>query len=108
MKKAEGYNDAVKDLIWIGDGQTKSCAIYMVQTLWPALVRELGRPEISAEIMEQHLVQYVESHRGTDDIPSDLETFAKLKQGRVRGVASIPTTPTTESMPSESSCCNVL
>jgi len=27
MKKAEGYHDAVKDIIWIGDGQTRSCAI---------------------------------------------------------------------------------
>jgi len=86
----------------------REVVLFKVQTLWPALKRELGRPEISEEMMGQYLVQYVKSQRGTNDIPSDLETFAKLKEGSVRGVASIPTTPTTESMSSASSCCNVV
>ena len=76
-----GFHPEVKDLIWIGNGKTSYPVHYMVQNLWPALVRELGRPEITTPELEEHLVRYVELHRGIHDIPECLETFANRKRG---------------------------
>ena len=81
MDNLDGYDSKVDDLIRFVNADTRDSVHYMVQFLWPALVEELGLPEMSTKDMKAHLYRYVEEHRGEQhDIPTDLERFARRKR----------------------------
>jgi len=80
MKNVDGYHPDVDGLIWIGNQGTKYCVKYMLQILWPKLVREFDRPEMSRTQLKEHLVEYVKLHRGgIHAIPPDLEDIANYE-----------------------------
>ena len=86
-ENVEGYHRDVDKLIWVGDKETRDPATYMVHTLWPVLVRQLGGTEIGTELLEKRLVQYVQSQRGlTCSIPSSLERFARNRERQTPNV----------------------
>jgi len=93
MNNVEGYHKAVDDLTWIVHEGSPGPVDYMVQTLWPALVRELHRPEMTRHTFEEHLLEYIKTHRGRAyAIPASFEVFASRKGESVKRVQPVADT----------------
>jgi len=77
INSLKGYHPDVEELSYIASKETVDAADFMIYTLWPKVLRALDHPVISTEILQDHLFQYVDSHRGgANSIPPCLERFA--------------------------------
>ena len=95
ISNVDGYASDLKSIVWL-KSRTTDPAAYLVETLWPSLVRSVGggsgnngRPEWSSLSYEDLLTQYVHEMNNmtnTPDLPESLVRFA-AEHGRTTTAA---------------------
>lgn len=76
LENSQGYAEVLHELITIRVDSHSSASRFMIDTLWPKLLGVLKQDIMDPEALQEHLVNYVQEHRGRKwAIPMCLESF---------------------------------
>lgn len=88
VENLDGFHPDTDKLVWLR-AETHCSPNFMVQFLWPELIRKMGLRKMRSAALERHLVRQIESARGHGIIPPDHETFVKNYRNRARWIATL-------------------
>lgn len=101
LDQAHGYAPAVQELGWIASRGLRDPADFMVEVLWPFLMKQFAKGATSESTYKAWLVDYVTSHRGRGRvaIPPALERFCAREQDRATSQTNAGVSPQLVSSP---------